>query len=369
MAIQRDLSIGERFELLLANLTDYAIFFLDADGTILTWHPGVRAVLGYEASDFIGRPLGLIYTDEDKRAGCDTRDLELAAQQGRSGNDTWHLHKDGSRVYVFGLLAALRTADGELRGFAKIIRDRTDHLESVELLQRERQRADLANREKDAFMAVLSHELHGPMNAIRGWAHIAIDGIIPPDQIPSALHRIARSSNTVMRLIEDLRDASRIVTGKLQLQFERVDLLGVVNHAAAELEATIEAKEMTFRIEPNGRPVVLGDHARLAQVVSNLLSNALKYTPAGGCITVRVEKADGNARLVVADTGRGIDPGQLPFIFQRFRRTDDAEERESGLGLGLWVTCELVRAHNGSISAASDGVGTGATFTVTLPLA
>ena len=356
-------------ERLLDGLTDYAIFLVDEDGRIRTWHPGVRAIFGYGPAEFVGQPLGMIYTAEDRASGAVTRDLREAAEHGRSGDDQWHVRKDGSRFFVFGLLAAIRDEDGALRGFAKIVRDRSDHMASVRRLESARQRADEASHEKDAFMAVLAHELRAPLSAIRGWIQMLIGGAVPPDRATTTLQRVIRSTERMVRLVDDLADASRILAGTLPLQQTPVDLVAVVRHAVAELAAAAAEKQLAVNVETEACPTVQGDRVRLAQVAGNLLSNAIKYTPPGGQVRARLRCSADTAILTVSDTGRGIGTDDLPHVFERFRRSRDAERREPGLGLGLWITRELVSAHGGSISVASGGIGLGATVTVQLPLA
>lgn len=357
---------GEMLGLMFDNVTDYAMFFVDPSGTITTWAPGVSTVLGYDAENFVGQPIACLFTEEDRRAGADARELETARLTGKAGDDRWHLRKDGTRVFVYGSLTALRSGTGELVGFVKILRDRTEHLQILQQLEAERTRATAASEDKEAFMAVLAHELHRPLNAIRGWAYMAVEGTKSPEQIAVALHRILRSSETMLRLVNDLLDISRIVAGKFQLGTARASLGDIIDHAVAEVEASAQDKGLSLVVELRARPYVTGDPSRLGQVLTNLLSNAIKYT-AQGRVTVTLDQQNGEVRILVADTGQGIPAEQLPHLFQRFRRLPDEEHRSAGLGLGLWVSNEIVRAHGGRLTVDSQGTGRGSTFIVTLP--
>jgi two-component system CheB/CheR fusion protein len=353
---------------LLDELTGYAVFLIDSRGAIRSWHPGVRAVFGFEEAEFLGQPYEMMFTADDRARSVAQRDLAEAAHRGRSAAERCYVRKDGSRVLGVTLLTALRGTGG----VAAVVQERTGSAASARMLEGERRRADRASHEsheKDALMAVLAHELRAPLNAIRGWLQIALNGSLPPQRLDDTLRRVIGSTDRMVRLVDDLADASRVMSGALPLQLARVDLAAVVRHAAAELAATAEEKRLAMHVDIAGRPIVLGDRARLEQIAGNLLSNAVKYTPAGGRITASVRR-DGNVATVeISDNGRGIAAEDLPRIFQRFRRSGDARQSEPGLGLGLWITRELVAAHGGSVSVTSAGPGRGATARLTLPQA
>jgi PAS domain S-box-containing protein len=229
--------------------------------------------------------------------------------------------------------------------------------------------AQQANQTKDEFLATLSHELRTPLTAILGWTRMLQMGRLDPGRAARALETIERNARAQVKLIEDLLDVSRIVTGKLRLDVWTVDLVRVTEAAVDSVRLAAQAK--TIRIDTALDPsvTVLGDAHRLQQVIWNLLSNALKFTPKGGLVEVRLERVYDEARLSVRDTGRGIPTGFLPFVFDRFRQADSSMTRTyGGLGLGLSIVRELVELHGGRVEVASAGEGHGATFTVVLPL-
>lgn len=229
--------------------------------------------------------------------------------------------------------------------------------------------AEEANRLKDEFLAVLSHELRTPVNAILGWARMLRAGTVPPDHVPRALETIERNAQAQAQLIEDLLDVSRIVSGKLRLEMRLVDVGGVVAEAIDTVRPTADARGVTLTTAIGHVGPVAGDAQRLQQVVWNLLSNSIKFTPPGGTVTVRVEQTGSTVRIVVSDTGQGIDPEFLPHVFDRFRQAArPGQAGRTGLGLGLAIVRHLVEAHAGTVHAASDGIGKGATFTVELPV-
>lgn len=229
--------------------------------------------------------------------------------------------------------------------------------------------AEEANRLKDEFLAVLSHELRTPLNAILGWARMLRAGMLTGDDAGRALETIERNAQAQAQLIEDLLDVSRIVSGKLRLDMRTVDVAEVVSEAIDTVRPTADARGVTLTSAVSPAGPVSGDAQRLQQVVWNLLSNSIKFTPRGGSVNVHVH-AGPTVRIVVSDTGQGIDPEFLPHVFDRFRQgsSTSGKARRTGLGLGLAIVRHLVEAHGGSVTAASEGIGKGATFTVELPV-
>ena len=238
--------------------------------------------------------------------------------------------------------------------------------------QEARTLAEAANRAKDDFLATVSHELRTPLVSILGWAAMLRDGIVTdPAAAKSAAETIERNSKAQLQLIDDLLDTARIAAGKLQLDVNPLELTSVVTVAADVVRHAAAAKDITLRLVTADAPVaVRGDATRLQQVVWNLLANAVKFTPRGGTIDVRVSVADGQALVVVSDTGDGIHPDFLPHVFNRFTQAESATtRRHGGLGLGLSIARHLVELHGGTIEACSDGPGKGARFVVRLPVA
>ncbi|MGH7314205.1 MAG: MASE1 domain-containing protein, partial [Candidatus Rokuibacteriota bacterium] len=287
-----------------------------------------------------------------------------------------HLTKDGRLIDVEITRHAITFSD---RPASLVLAyDVTDRRRGEEerhrLLEREqaaRREAEEANLAKDTFLATLSHELRTPLTAILGWARMLQGGQLAPAQVTQALETIERNVRRQTQLINDLLDISRIVTGKLGLDSHRVDLVPVIEDAVEALRRDVEAKQLQLRttLEPRAGGV-WGDPVRLHQVVVNLVSNAVKFTPEGGHVEVRLERIDDRACLTVGDTGKGITPEALPHIFDRFRQADSSlTRRHGGLGLGLAIVRELVQLHGGTVEAKSLGEGRGATFRVRLPLA
>ena len=237
-----------------------------------------------------------------------------------------------------------------------------------------RLRAEEANRDKDTFLAMVTHDLRSPLNAVLGWTQMLQKNSLDAGQTRNALNVIERNCRAQAQLVEDLLDISRIRTGKFRLDPQPIDLRAVVEEATEAVAAAIAAKRISLERNYDRQiGLVNADADRLRQVVWNLLTNAVKFTPEDGRIEVRLERAGNLARLEVRDSGAGISPDFLPFIFDSFQQADDASggaaaAKQKGLGLGLAIVRHLIEAHGGTVAAASAGKGCGATFTVELPL-
>jgi len=282
----------------------------------------------------------------------------------------------GTRAYEY-IWVPVFDAEGAVEMVAGLTRDITDRkqaeAEREKLLQQEqaaREAAETANRIKDEFLAVLSHELRSPLNPILGWSKLLQQNKLSPAKTASALASIERNALLQSQLIDDLLDISRILSGKLRLNAMSVDLNMVISAALETVRLAAEAKSL--QIETTFSPgigMLIGDSGRLQQVIWNLLSNAVKFTPQGGQISVRLTQTGTYAQILVTDTGKGINPEFLPYVFEHFRQEDGAITRKfGGLGLGLAIARQIVELHGGKIWVESRGEGQGATFTVELPL-
>jgi PAS domain S-box-containing protein len=264
--------------------------------------------------------------------------------------------------------------DGLERSIRHAMQVAASERERRDLLAREQAalaEARTANRAKDEFLAALSHELRTPLNSILGWTHLLTSGTLDPATAPRALEIIQRNGRLQAKLIDDLLDVSRIVAGTLTVERRPVAIGAIVGTAVDSERPTAAAAQVELRYSaPDRDRLVLGDQVRLQQVVSNLLSNALKFTPAGGRVDVTLGFGAAGGILTVRDSGVGIAPDFLPHVFEQFRQADvTTTRRQGGLGLGLAIVRRIVELHDGSIHAQSAGPGTGATFVVTLPLA
>ena len=374
----------ERFRLLVEGVNDYAIFMLDVNGNVATWNSGAARIKGYRAEEIVGQHFRKFYPEDAVESGWPEHELKVAAAEGRFVDEGWRVRKDGSRFWAHVTITALRDDTGRLRGFAKLTRDlterkRTEALEASgaereTMLEAERNARLLAQRTariKDEFLATLSHELRTPLNAILGWTQLLRSrGAVEPVDFSSAMEIIERNARAQVRLIDDLLDLSRIMSGRFRLDVQQVSLLEIVRGALDSIEPTAQTKGVRLESVLDPKSVIVsGDPARLQQVFWNLLSNAVKFTPKGGRIQVLLQRVNSHIEFSVSDTGIGIPAAFLPHVFERFSQKDSSTHREyGGLGLGLAICKQLVDLHGGSIQAKSMGEGHGATFVVTLPL-
>jgi len=359
----------ERLRILLDSVHDYAICMLDPSGDVVSWNHGAERVFGYEADTIVGRNIGVFYIGAERDGGVPSQHLRIALEQGRFECETHCVRQGGSAFDALMLLMPMRAADDSPRGFALVVRDITERKRLEDSLRSRAEDLAAANRAKEDFLATLSHELRTPLNAMLGWTRLLRMGRLDAAGVTRALETIERNAHVQEQLIADILDVSRIVTGRLRLDLRPIELAPVVDAAIETLQPSAAAKgvDLSCALVRTGK--VLGDPDRLQQVVWNLLANSIKFTPAGGRVSVSLARLGASAVISVTDTGEGIDPSLLPYVFDRFTQGDASVTRmHGGLGLGLSIVRHLVELHGGQVSAQSQGRGHGSTFSVTLPL-
>ena len=364
------------------------------DGVILWANKAELDLLGYSHDEYIGRPISEFHADKDV---SDEILRKLSDKQTLRDYQARLRHKDGSIKHVL-ITSNVRWDEGRFVHTRCFTRDITEakraekereellareqaarkeaeqaYNMSAELLLREqaaREQAEEASRMKDEFLATVSHELRTPLNAILGWAGILRRSSVDTDTMAQAVETIERNARAQTQLIEDLLDISRIITGRMRLDVQPVEVPVVIQASVDAIRPAADAKEIRLQVvlDPKACPVS-GDPGRLQQVVWNLLSNAVKFTPKGGRVQVRLERINSHIEITVSDTGKGISSEFLPYVFDRFRQADSSFNRvHGGLGLGLAIVRQLVELHGGTVEAQSSGEGFGASFTVKLPI-
>ena len=336
----------------------------------------VETMLGYTQAEWTSTPnfwLTIVHPDDKERAAREAFAIFNGGVGGRQ-EFRW-LHRDGRVLWVEGHASVILDEQRQPVGMRGVTLDITGRKQLEEeraaLLERERQaRADAvaANRLKDDFLATLSHELRTPLNAILGYSRMLRSGVVDQERQARAIEIVERNAAALSRMVADVLDVSRIVAGKVRLDIQPIDLTLAIEEAIATIRPAAEVKGVRLQtvLDAVTGPV-LGDADRLQQVIWNLLSNAVRFTPRGGLVQVRLHRIDSDLEIVVADTGAGITPDFLPHVFERFRQADSRLSREyGGLGLGLAISRELVELHGGTIRAESAGSGKGATFFVRL---
>jgi signal transduction histidine kinase len=279
--------------------------------------------------------------------------------------------RNGTEFPIELTITRLRVRDAwSFLGFVRDITERKQHEhERDQLIASERgahANAVAANALKDEFLAALSHELRTPLNAVLGWTDMLLKGPSDAARVRRIAETIQRNAAVQHRLVDDMLDLSAFVAGRMRMAPEAVPIAEPLQAACEVVKPAADAKRVRLTLRP-ADATVHGDRTRLQQVFWNLLTNAVKFTPAGGEVAASATREDGHVTVTVQDTGRGIDPAFLPFVFDRFRQARESREL-GGLGLGLAIAKQIVEAHGGTIVARSDGVGRGATFTVALPL-
>jgi len=367
----------EHFQLLVESVRDYAIFLLDPVGRVASWNVGAERIKGYTAEQIVGHHFSEFYLAEEIASGKCEMELEVAAREGRFEDEGWRKRKDGTLFWANVVITALHDKTNRLIGYAKVTRDLTERrnaeLERIRLAEEKKAReaSETANRAKDDFIAHVSHELRTPLNAILGWARLLGAGL-EDTRREQANKTIERNADAMRQLIDDLLDMSRIVSGKMRLEIETVDLPLVIHGAIESVRLAAEAKNIGLTADVAGSAPMLGDATRLQQVVWNLLSNAVKFTDRGGSVTLglEIEREKANAIIRVTDTGAGISADSFSRVFEAFWQENTGPTRGGrGLGLGLAITREIVELHGGHVEVESEGIGRGSTFRVTLPLA
>lgn len=376
---ERLLEVVRESEERFRNMADHApvmLWVTDPDGATTYMNRGWYAFTGQtEANGLAFGWLDAIHPDDRERTGR----IFLAASN--DNHQPFRLDyrlrcADGVYRWSVDTGSPRFDAEGRFLGYIGSVIDISDRkqaeVEREALLAREsaaRHEAEEANQLKDEFLATVSHELRTPLTAILGWVQLLRTGHLPESRRERALETMERNARAQGQLIEDLLDVSRIVSGKLKLDVEPVDLSTVVHQALDSVRPAADARGVHVQATVDSSSSVMGDPQRLQQVVWNLLSNAVKFTPRGGHVRLVVERQDSLVELTVQDTGQGIPAAFLPHVFERFRQADSGTTRKTGgLGLGLSIVRHIVEMHGGTVAVASEGEGRGATFTVRLPL-
>ena len=355
----------ERFRLMVESVRDYAIFMLDPAGRVATWNRGAERIKGYRAEEIIGRHFSQFYPREDLDWGKPAWELRVAAQEGRFEDEGWRVRKDGTRFWANVIITALRDPEsGELVGFGKVTRDLTERKRSEEERVKLAQ-AEEAVRLRDEFLSIASHELKTPLTALQLQLQSLqlrmeqLDG-----KLASKISRATRSGARLADLIEALLDVSRIASGRFELRRETFDLASAAAEVIERMRETAAKARCEVSLSGDRALHGLWDRLRVEQVITNLLSTAFKYA-AGGAVELRLSREGDEAVLRVRDRGPGIPPQDVERIFGRFERAVSMRHY-GGMGLGLYVTRQIVDAHGGAVSAANLPDG-GAEFTVRLP--
>jgi PAS domain S-box-containing protein len=361
---------------LILNAAAEGVFGVNLDGIATFVNPAAARMIGHKAADVIGHEVHpLLHPSFPGLATCDIDRCSLNAtlhgdRVHHEVTDTF-FHDDGTSFPVEFCASSMHDDDGRNVGCVITFRDVTEKRAAAAAAENERRyrEAEAQNRAKDNFLATLSHELRTPMTSILGWVQFLRSGDYAADELSEALHMIENSAQLQKRLIDDMLDVSRIILGKFQVDLRPTHLSEIVEAAVtnARPDAAERGVRLTSEVVRPPDDVVEADASRMQQVIGNILSNAIKFTPPGKQVDLRLARVDHKMQISVNDEGEGIEPSFLPYVFERLRQAD-ASAKRSGLGLGLAIARHIIDLHHGEIRAESEGLGKGARFTVTLPV-
>lgn len=374
----------ERMRLVVENVREYAIFSIGLDRRVISWNSGAERLLGYAEREAIGMGADCIFTEEDRVAGMPEAEVRTALLEGRASDDRIHVRKDGSLFWAEGMVMLMRDRAGQALGFVKVLRDQTRAREAQQALERSqtelrqsleetqlaRRALEAADAAKDRFLAVLSHELRNPLASIASASELLLMPKLPESAREKAAEVVQRQGKAMKVLLDELLDVSRLTLGRLDLAKRPVSLAMVVQQALEATRPLVQAAahELVVNLPPHSIEVE-ADPLRLAQVVSNLVSNAAKYTPEGGRIEVSADVFSDEVVIQVSDNGIGMDPSQIDRMFDLFSQGEQVTGHpNSGLGIGLALARNIVEMHGGWIMASSAGPGQGSQLRVGLPL-
>jgi len=360
-------ALKERLWTFAEQSASYAIFLIHEDHRVAWANPAARNIFGTETGDVVGRTLEQFFVPEDIAIGIPQHEFVVALSHGTAENDRWMRRADGSRFWASGMMAVLTDAGGEVIGFAKILRDRTEVKMEFETLRNRAEATAAAVCDKDRAIAVVAHEFRNPLSSVK-LAAMALRKLSDAPRAHNALDIVDRNVDFAARMLDDLMDATRMTAGKVDLETEPLALhdvlaaaIDIARHRSGAGDRHIEL------LLPAGTIAFEADPRRIQQAFVNLIGNAIKYTADDGDIWVIGTQVGSKVMVRVKDTGVGIEPEMLERIFEMFAQAPTPMVRD-GLGIGLALVKQIVELHGGSVSANSEGTGKGSEFTVRLPL-
>jgi len=355
---------SELFHHLIEEMKDYALFMIDTEGTIVTWNPGVKRLLGYEEAEFVGKPFSIIFTPPDLEIDIDKKELNTAATEGRANDERWHQKKDGSIFWANGLVTAVRDAGGPLKGFVKIMRDQTEKKNLETQLAVYTENLSVANKDLKNFAGIVSHDLNAPLQTMLGFASLVSKKAKGQDEeVDESLTHIMDSVRRMLGLVSELLEYA--TSSDKEVTIERVNSDEIVDVVISNLQASVDAHGATVTHDP--LPEVAGDAIQLSRVFQNLIDNAIKYSSEGVLPKIHVSSRStpGMIEFSVRDNGIGMSKEEMLHIFTLYERLDHSDEI-AGHGIGLATCRKIVERMGGSIWVESKK-GSGSTFVFSIP--
>lgn len=356
--------------LMLQETQQYGVMFYDLERRITGWNEGARTITGWTASDVLGQPTATIFVPEDRERKLDEHEANMARLLGAGEDERWHLRKDGSRFWASGVSIMLRDPEGQPSGFVKIFRDATHLRARMKYLENILQACNASQSEKDVFIGTIAHEMRNPLTPLKMALELLKTSSGQQTRFASPIKIMDRQVGFLERLVEDLVDLTRVQAGKMSIAYEWTELQSFIQETLDTCCAQAQAKGLAIHsIIPSVPIEIEVDPRRLQQVMSNLMNNAIKYTPSGGTIWLKATTDQTHFLCYVKDNGQGIGADLLPHIFNVFTQAEDTPAgRGAGLGIGLAVVREIVNLHQGTVEVRSEGPGKGSEFSIRIPL-
>lgn len=354
----------------LAQTREYAVVCLDPEGIVVAWLGAAEELFGYSEAEIIGRPAATLFTAADRAKGFDKHELAAAAIDTRAEDDRWHVRKDGSQIWVSGTVQAVHDSRQQVVGFVKLMRDRTDLRTHINNVENELAENAASVQRTHRFIGKLGHEIRNPLAPMQSAVTI-LQKTCDDARARKAVQVLQNQIDAMRRIADDLMETTRLHSGKVDLQWEVCDARDLVRDACVGFSPVAAQRGIDLQsIVPAGPLAVRVDRVRFQQALSNLISNAIKYTAPGGHIWMKPTQEGRQVLIRIEDTGMGIGPETLPRIFDLFSRGKSAQETApAGLGIGLSVVREIVELHDGTVQARSPGPGKGSEFSIRLPAA
>jgi PAS domain S-box-containing protein len=374
---RRTLSELERYKMLVENVEDYAIFFMDTDGYIQTWNKGAQKNKGYAHDEIIGKHFSISYSDQDNADNKPQKELEIAKRIGRVEDEDWRIKKDGTRFWANVVITALYDDDNQLQGFAKVTRNLTERKENEDnlktsnnLLREQQKELQRLNDSKDEFISLASHQLRTPATAIKQLLGLLIEGYITgvPENVSEILKKTYESNERQIGIVNSLLKVAQIDSGKVVLRKHSVDINGIIKDIVVQYEGIIGERKQLISFTLHDQPLYGSvDEHYYRMAIENILDNASKYTGIGGTIHISTKQDGEYASIAISDTGVGIKQSDIATLFEKFNRIpNEMSHTVSGSGLGLYWVEKVIELHDGTIDVKSD-LGRGTTFTVKVP--
>ncbi len=360
---------AEFYSQIIDSLQDYSIFTLDNEFNINSWSSGSTKIFGYETDEVIGEPFDIIFTDEDLKNGIPKKEVETALKEGRATDNRWHIAKDKSLFYAYGLIFPLIGLNGEMLGYVKILRDLTDRKQSEDAIKKYIGELEDLNSHKESVLAILSHDLRSPLSAIIGAAKYLKENFqkMKPDDAQDMLDLIYKSSEDELDMLDYLVEWARIKYASDIFSPTKIKLIEYINKVFEKLRDTVSVNAINLHHEIEDDTSVFADGKMLVSIIQNIISNAIKHTENGGTITVSAKRNDDKIIVQVKDTGVGMSKEIMKCLFTpQLKALSEARKNNKGAGIGLLLVKGFLEKNGGEIWVESIE-GEGSSFYFTLP--